>query len=299
MIRRTTLNTTKLDDILTKISARCIYMHVAESDDHWESTPHTHRYHEICYVVRGRGVYDIDGLEYSMAAGDLFLLPRGIHHGEHCDPNEPFELRFLIIEHTGQNVGWIDSVIYGRPMRLKLGHQLLVKQIMDQIYDEIIDQGEGYLSVCEGWLKMLYATIYREIHIMENGVELRRAERVNMRDRSTSLSKHIREYVLRNISESVCVAELATHFHYHPKYLSQRVKRETGMSLSAYLLSLRLSYAQELLSKTEFSIADIAKQCGFSNASYFYRSFQQITSMTPAQYRRKMRNAPKDEVVEL
>lgn len=67
-------------------------------------------------------------------------------------------------------------------------------------------------------------------------------------------------------------------------------KEHTGMHPSAYLQSLRMDKAKELLRSSELPIKEIAVQVGYFDSSSFIRRFRQNTSMTPAQYRQAARN---------
>ena len=66
-------------------------------------------------------------------------------------------------------------------------------------------------------------------------------------------------------------------------------KEHTGMHPSAYLQSLRMDKAKELLRDSDLPIKEIAVKVGYFDSSSFIRRFRQNTSMTPAQYRQSER----------
>jgi hypothetical protein len=57
-----------------------------------------------------------------------------------------------------------------------------------------------------------------------------------------------------------------------------------------YFNHFRIERAQALLAKTEESMASISQQVGFCDQSYFGTVFRRIVGMTPATYRRRVRN---------
>ena len=67
-------------------------------------------------------------------------------------------------------------------------------------------------------------------------------------------------------------------------------KRVTGLSFVTYFNHFRIERAQALLAKTEESMASISQQVGFCDQSYFGTVFRRIVGMTPANYRRRIRN---------
>lgn len=67
-------------------------------------------------------------------------------------------------------------------------------------------------------------------------------------------------------------------------------KEHTGMHPSAYLQSLRMEKAKELLIGSDLPVKEIAVKVGYFDSSSFIRRFRQNTSVTPAQYRQMYRN---------
>ena len=64
-------------------------------------------------------------------------------------------------------------------------------------------------------------------------------------------------------------------------YLRRLFLRATGLSPSETLRRARLTYARELLSSSEFSVAEIAERAGFSDPAYFSRDFKKSTGLSP------------------
>lgn len=79
--------------------------------------------------------------------------------------------------------------------------------------------------------------------------------------------------------------EIATHFHYHPYYLSQIMKKHTGKTLQQYLTDYRIKTAKNYLSTTNLDVAFIGDKVGFNSTAYFIKVFKEFTGQTPIQYR--------------
>lgn len=71
------------------------------------------------------------------------------------------------------------------------------------------------------------------------------------------------------------------------EHLSRSIKKHYGLSLTEYINDLRLSYASNLLLKSNTSVLDICYDCGFGNVSYFYRTFKKKFGLTPLDFRKK------------
>ena len=71
------------------------------------------------------------------------------------------------------------------------------------------------------------------------------------------------------------------------KHFARCLKKYFGKTPSEYIMDLRLSYALNLITTTNFSITDICYLCGFNSPSYFYKNFLNKYKKTPIQIRKK------------
>ncbi|MGG3449057.1 AraC family transcriptional regulator [Domibacillus aminovorans] len=78
---------------------------------------------------------------------------------------------------------------------------------------------------------------------------------------------------------------IADSLRTHPSHLARQFKKETNMTMTAYLQHLRIKEAKRLLKKEHSSIDWIAGAVGFEDASYFARVFKKITGQTPSDWR--------------
>lgn len=68
-------------------------------------------------------------------------------------------------------------------------------------------------------------------------------------------------------------------------YVCHKFKKETGMSVSDYLLERRLTLANELLRDPSLTVRDVARRVGYSADSYFIKKFKQRFGVTPGSIR--------------
>ena len=85
-------------------------------------------------------------------------------------------------------------------------------------------------------------------------------------------------------SDSATLQATATHFGYHPVYLSRLLPQKTGHTFSEHLLNARMRKANLLLNHTDLSIEKIAAMLGYSNSSNFYKAFKMYYGHTPRDY---------------
>ena len=100
-------------------------------------------------------------------------------------------------------------------------------------------------------------------------------------------------YIRENISDEISNTELGAIFGYHPFYISRMLKERRGMTMRQYVIAYRLKLAKDMLRTTDRSASEIAEACGFTDASYFAKTFKSVFGMTPKEYR----NQFKDEFI--
>ena len=87
-------------------------------------------------------------------------------------------------------------------------------------------------------------------------------------------------------SRELSLQEIAKEIGVHPAYLSGIFKKQTGMTLTDYIMQEKIQVSCNLLKYSNRSIAIIAEYMNLSPQSYFTRVFKKVTGETPAQYRR-------------
>ena len=93
------------------------------------------------------------------------------------------------------------------------------------------------------------------------------------------------KYICENVSDEISNTEIGAIFGYHPFYVSRMLKERKGMTLRQYIIAYRLKCAKRLLELSDKSAAEIAEECGFTDASYFAKIFKSTFGMTPKEYR--------------
>ena len=92
-------------------------------------------------------------------------------------------------------------------------------------------------------------------------------------------------YIKKQLTEKICLDELASHNQVTPPYLCRQFKKQTGLTIVEYINRHRIELAKKLLRNDGKKIIDIAYACGFQSLSQFNRSFQRYTHSSPREYR--------------
>ncbi len=100
------------------------------------------------------------------------------------------------------------------------------------------------------------------------------------------LSQQVQMYISENLKDpNLTPDSVAEHFDFNSTYLSRLFKQYFDLSISDYILEMRLHEAKQLLIDTNHTVKDISQACGIINTNYFFTLFKKHFGETPSQYR--------------
>ncbi|SFU35978.1 helix-turn-helix transcriptional regulator [Halomonas korlensis] len=98
-------------------------------------------------------------------------------------------------------------------------------------------------------------------------------------------------FIDKNLHRKIAQSEVADSCHLSTFQFSRLFKRLTGSTFQDYVLHRRITEAKRLLANPRVSITDVCFTVGFSDLSYFTRTFQRYVGQPPSRYRVGMTEA--------
>jgi AraC family transcriptional regulator, melibiose operon regulatory protein len=92
--------------------------------------------------------------------------------------------------------------------------------------------------------------------------------------------------------QAMTLEQTAEKFHFHPNHLTRLLKINLGKTFIELSHQLKIKNACTLLNYTDLTIDQIANKVGYTNITFFYKSFKKIHGVTPAEYRKKNHESP-------
>ncbi len=242
----------------------------------------------LIYVISGDLTVSADGEKPThLTAGELIFIPAGTpyklrgqyvrfvavafdltdEHGGECD--RPAATADFVPErcHSIEDAAPFDRVI-------RLSDMESEREVLERMCHSFISAEGAYLAELSARLKLIL---------------LRIAECANEHALPARMVEALGEYIRENVGDEISNTEVAALFGYHPFYVSNVLKSAKGQTLRQYIISYRLKLAASMLASGKDSIAEIADACGFSDASYFTKSFRASFGETPKEYRNRFK----------
>lgn len=89
------------------------------------------------------------------------------------------------------------------------------------------------------------------------------------------------EYIDKNYKEHISLHDIAKYVYLSHEYFSRLFKEEVGENFSLYLTNYRMKKAEKLLKTTDMKISQISMNVGYSNASYFSKTYKKYKGISP------------------
>ena len=118
---------------------------------------------------------------------------------------------------------------------------------------------------------------------------LKLAETVSENALPARMVEALDSYIRENFTEEISNTEIGAIFGYHPFYVSRMLKEKKGITMRQYIINYRLKAAMRMLELTKKSIAEIAEETGFTDASYFTKTFRATYGVTPKEWRNQFK----------
>lgn len=150
--------------------------------------------------------------------------------------------------------------------------------------DDALSLSDSFIQKCE-LLSSAEQIVNLQYHMVLEFTQ--RVEQLRQGQNPGRLAVDVTHYIRRHLSESIRAEDIAKELYISRPYLSSRFKRETGETLTDFILKEKTEEAKRLLRYTDKPAVAIGSYLGFSSQSHFSRVFKKYTGKSPAEYREK------------
>ena len=150
--------------------------------------------------------------------------------------------------------------------------------------NDALSLSDAYIQKCE-LLSSFESIENLQYHMVFDYTE--RVEKIRLGKTPTKLTTDIANYVQKHLTEPVDIAALAKAMFVSRTHLAVKFKKETGMTLTDFVLKEKVEEGKRLLKYTDKPLSAISAYLGFSSQSHFANVFKKYANSSPNEYRLK------------
>lgn len=228
--------------------------------------------YEIIFIVSGKGIITIEGTEYKLSRGSLFLINPLVYYMFNISLDTPYEyysLKFSKSSVLSEAMDQFDAVCSDG-----LSKRYLFYSNSDGVFS-MFERIENLARMPENGKILYFKMLLSEILLTLNLSSLD-----DFCDFSRDLGSRVIRYLSDNIDRSISLDSLARRFFVSKYYLCRAFKKRNGISVRSYINRKRVMYAKQLIENGE-SASSASYKVGFGDYSAFYRAYVKYIGSSP------------------
>lgn len=234
------------------------------------------------YVRSGKGYIECNGVKYTVAQGDFYLLNAGHAPYYYPDRDDPYEK--IWFNAAGR---FLNALFYAyRISEPVLVLHMNAEPYLLKIHEELAHY--DFESSDESNLRLMHI-------LLELFGEIRRCRKLEGRRHGSNVDD-IAAYISENItSDQLTVPNISSIFYISERTLHRLFVRRFGVTPIHFITEQKTAYAKYLLSSTELSVERISDILNFSSMEYFRKTFVRYCGCSPQKWRKQNRPPAADK----
>ncbi len=258
---------------------------VDKDHSRYHMVSHWHTEMELVRIVEGEFQITLNNQLYILKKGDIVVInSETVHHGDPIACKYEcivFHADFLYSEKF-DCFSFIKNIIdcecrINEHFSLHSGRSY---HALNAIFEAMKMSGEAQKFSVISAFYHFFASVYEEKQYTPNI-----GNNVPTNDKSIAMLKTVLSFLRENYDKPISLEMLSHTIQKSPKYLGAFFKSMTGKTPIEYLNEYRIEKAARKLRITDLSVTDIAFSCGFSDLSYFIKTFKRTKGVSPGKYR--------------
>lgn len=247
---------------------------------------HKHDFYFILTVLEGKGVHEIDFIQYPVHNNSVFILRPGQVHRLELKAGSvgflmEFDLSFYQPKNTITEHRWKKASSKNYCEVEAARFRKLYDHLSD-IFDEYSLKQEGYVEAIKANLDLFFIDYIRQSRTPDS---ITKTEYGYKQERFEELIRLMETNILRmkNVSEYAGLLNLSSY------QLNSITKAAVGKTVSDLINEQIILEAKRNLLTTTEQVKEIADHLGFEDPSYFIRFFKKHTGFSPDAFRKNFK----------
>jgi AraC-like DNA-binding protein len=248
--------------------------HLLRMKGDYEYPRHQHTNYELILVERGPYRCELNGIELSLANGQVLVIKPGDWHQDHLRHGQRhYVLHFRVPDL--QSVGLFRSDI-APGLQIGRGDHVPDALFLRELRRETEMAATYAPAIQDSLLEALFWRVVRDLP--REGL----SETMRRLPRREALREQIVAVLHRHLQVNPTVRALAAEARMSPRHLTNLCRELFGEPPARLLLQLKLRRAEELLRFREMRVKEVSAELGFANPYHFSRVFRRYTGRAPS-----------------
>ena len=156
----------------------------------------------------------------------------------------------------------------------------MAREYFDRIVDEMLTRSAYYKPAVRADLGGIL------VHLCRHWVERKEFDG-ERKDKRLDMGKAAISYIQLHLSEELSVEQISAAAGFSKYYFCRGFKEITGRTVVDHINSTRCCYARRLLLSGKCNVSESAELSGFSNLSYFAKTYKKYMGELPSKVERR------------
>ena len=242
---------------------------------------HWHNTIEIIMPVSNTYTVTCDEKDYLLLEREILVIPAGILHNMAAQNGR--RIFFLMDNTTLANNPALTglSAFINSPVHITHKNDEALLEKLNTLIKEIYIEYNNFNAMSEMIIYIKALTLLCSI-IKQKFLP----DEIKSSDNHANTFEFVIKYIDKNYMYDISLDTLAKVSGYSKFYFSKIFYKYTNSTIPDYINRRRIRAAEQLLSRKNLSITDIALQTGFTSITTFNRVFKKINGCTPSEFKK-------------
>ncbi len=259
---------------------------IYETNEGKADIPHRHDYYTVLFIIKARGVHNVDYVNYKFSDNEVhFVSPGQVHQVALNEKPEGYAITFSpaflslnnIPERFISDLSLFRTFDHNPPVQLDAKVSGKLKGIIDEMLEI---QENTYIHSSRAYAALLQMFLF----FCANSKKVD-THQLDEENKAVCMLRDFKSLVDSNYKKWHKVATYAQQLHITTKHLSVVTKKQTGKTAKEMIQDRIVLEAKRLLLYTDMSIKEVGYALGFDEPLHFSSFFKNCHGHSPSHFR--------------
>lgn len=229
----------------------------------------------IHYILGGKGIFTVDGTNYTLSKNDGFLICPDTIVYYRADSDQPWSYAWV-------GFHGLKATSYLKQSGLD-NHNPIFRYNKDEYLKNCLLRMIATKELSKGKEIRLLGLLYEFLSQLVETAEPAPESKNNTKEEYV---KKALEYIATNYHRRTNIAEIASSVGLDRSYLYSLFKEIVNISPQKYLIHFRMEKACDLMRTDSLTISNVARSVGYNDPLMFSKAFKKAKGMSPRDFRK-------------